>query len=479
MEKETGANIKTKLLLYLKDIRFWIIFFAIIRLYGITNPPLEIAHSWRQTTVTMAARNFYEIDANILYPRIDISEDLTGITGMEFPILNYMIYLVAEVFGYQHWYGRLINLIISSIGCWFFYLLLKKYFKENIAFYSTFILLVSLWFCYSRKIMPDTFSMSLIIIGLYYGTNYFHSEKPRFVDLFLYALATLAGLLSKLPSGFALVLFVFPIFDKNIALQKKVIFCTVSLVICLPVLFWYWYWTPYLVKEFGLFHFFMGKEMMNGLCELGERWVQTLAHFYDDSLKFIGFGVFLIGLTMCFVKKEKLILRILGLCFLAFFVVMMKSGSTFSIHSYYVIPFVPVMALVAGFGIASIGRAKLRVLFLAVIALENILNQKSDFVIRDYRVPILHLEAVMDNFSERSDLIVINSGENPTAVYFAHRKGWIAENQQLADKGFVDDLVDRGCKYAVILKKAFGEDMKMDYEIMFDSEDYTIYRLKE
>ena len=70
----------------LNDIRFWILIFLLIRLIGITNPPIETGHNWRQTTVTMVARNFVEVDNNILYPRIDIAGEKTGITGMEFPI---------------------------------------------------------------------------------------------------------------------------------------------------------------------------------------------------------------------------------------------------------------------------------------------------------------------------------------------------------------------------------------------------------
>ena len=42
------------MILQLKDIRFWIIFLFLLRLYGITNPPLEVGHNWRQTTVAMA-----------------------------------------------------------------------------------------------------------------------------------------------------------------------------------------------------------------------------------------------------------------------------------------------------------------------------------------------------------------------------------------------------------------------------------------
>src|SRR5690606_8136272 len=133
--------------------------FFVIRLIGITNPPLEVSHNWRQTTVTMVARNFLEVDNNIFFPRIDIAGEKTGITGMEFPLLNYLIYLVAKLFGYQHWYGRLINLLISSFGVWFFYKLVGKYLTRQTAFYAAIILIVSIWFQFSRKIMPDTFSM--------------------------------------------------------------------------------------------------------------------------------------------------------------------------------------------------------------------------------------------------------------------------------------------------------------------------------
>lgn len=456
----------------------WVILlFGLIRLYGITNPPLEVSHAWRQTTVTMAARNFYEVDPNILYPRIDISEDLTGITGMEFPLLNYLIYLISEVFGYAHWYGRLINLIVSSLGCWFFYRLLRKYFDESISFSSTFILLVSLWFCYSRKIMPDTFSMSLIIMGMYYGSNYLEGKGRDVWQLIGYALLTLMGLLSKLPSGYLLVVFVLLLLNKDILLKRKLVFCLVSLLIVIPVAWWYLYWVPFLVEEYGLWHFFMGKGVLQGAKELVENWVDTLAHFYDHALKFIGFGVFLMGLVYCFLKKERVILWVLGLSFMAFLVVMVKSGWTFSHHPYYVIPFVPVMALVAGFGVVSVGKPKLCAVLLVAIALENILNQHSDFILHENRQPILQLEEVFDGFSERTDLIAINSGQNPAPMYFTHRKGWVATNEELSDPAFVSDIQQRGCKYLLVLKQVFGTDLPLGYLKVFDDENYTVYQL--
>ena len=149
------------------DIRFWIIVFFMMRMYGITLPPAEVGHAWRQVTVNMVARNFYETDPNIFFPRVDFAGEKTGITGMEFPLLNYLIYLVSLLAGFDHWYGRLINLAVTSAGLYFFFLLLRKFLGEKIAFYSTLVLLSSIWFNYARKIMPDTFSMALVFMGMY------------------------------------------------------------------------------------------------------------------------------------------------------------------------------------------------------------------------------------------------------------------------------------------------------------------------
>jgi hypothetical protein len=137
------------------DIRFWILLCFFVRLLGITNAPLEVGHNWRQTLGTMVIRNFYETEANIFYPRIDIGGDESGITGMEFPLFNYIGYLLCLLFGYQHWYGRLINLVVSSFGLYMFYRLIRDYMKDDrLAFYSTISLIFSLWFAGRKGVSP-------------------------------------------------------------------------------------------------------------------------------------------------------------------------------------------------------------------------------------------------------------------------------------------------------------------------------------
>lgn len=446
-------------------------------MYGITNPPLEVAHNWRQTTGTMVTRNFYEESANILYPRIDFAGEKTGITGMEFPLLNYIDYWVSELFGYQHWYGRLINLIVSSFGIWFFFRLLKRYFSSETAFNASIILLASIWFAYSRKIMPDTFATSLVIIGFYYAACYFEEEKRRWLNLFLFACFTLFGVLAKLPAGFLLILYVFFILNRQLSVYLKIVFFIVSGILLAPIAWWYFSWVPYLVEKYEFWHFFMGKSISIGAKELVDNLGDGLKHFYDAALKFVGFGLFLAGIFFAIRKRNKLLLGILGLGFAAFLVIALKAGFTFTHHSYYIIPFVPIMALTAGYGVAGFQKRTLQIILLAVVVLEGTLNQLHDFRLKEHELAFAKLESGMDRFSRRSDLIAVNTGDNPTAIYFAHRKGWVASNDELLNETFRKDIRQKGCKYVVILKRYLGGELYLPLTVVTNTEDWTIYKL--
>lgn len=446
-------------------------------MYGIANPPLEVAHNWRQTTGTMVTRNFYEGSANILYPRIDFAGEKTGITGMEFPLLNYIDYLVSEVFGYQHWYGRLVNLLISSLGIWFFFRLLKRYFSQQAAFNASIVLLVSIWFAYSRKIMPDTFATSLVIIGFYYGACYFEEKKRRWLHLVFFACFTLLGVLAKLPAGFLLILYAFFIFNRQVAIHLKIVFLIVSGILLAPIAWWYFSWVPYLVEKYEFWHFFMGKPISIGAKELVAHMGDGLKHFYDAALKFTGFGMFLVGLFFAFKRKNMRLLWILCLGFSAFLIVALKAGFTFTHHSYYIIPFVPIMALTAGYGIAVIQKKPVQIIVLTVIMLEGTLNQLHDFRLKEHELAFVKLESHLDGFSKRADLIAVNTTDNPTAIYFAHRKGWVASNDELLNEAFRKDIQQKGCKYIVVLKRYLGGDLYLPLTIVMNTEDWTVYKL--
>jgi len=463
----------------IKDIRFWIVLFFAVRLYGITQPPLEIGHNWRQSTVAMVARNFYEGDARIAYPKIDIAGEKTGITGMEFPVFNYLIYGTSEVFGYAHWYGRLINLFFSSIGLWFFYLLIRRYFQSYIAFYSTIILLFSIWFRFSRKVMPDTFSMSFILAALYFGLLFLESKDRRrqILNLALFVATFAVGSLSKIPSAFLMVLFIPVYLQMGIPPIRKLVLAVAGAVVAVAVYYWYYVWVPHLVETYGFWHFFMGKSMSDGANELLLHWSDGLSNFYDKPLKFIGFVAVLFGLIFAFRVKDKKLIYIFTLAFAAFFVIMLMAGETFTKHDYYIIPFTPVLALCAGYGLNQIQSIRVRIVLLAAIVLELLGAQYFDFRIKPDYTYLSSIETELDSISSRNDLFLINSGPSPTAMYFAHRKGWVAKNNQITNPDYITNLRAKGLEYVLVLKQAFGTECYPNLPLILDKPEYKVYRV--
>jgi 4-amino-4-deoxy-L-arabinose transferase-like glycosyltransferase len=464
-----------------QPIVFWIAIFFLIRCIGITNPPLDVAHNWRQTTVTMVARNYFEAGGHFFFPQIDVAGEKTGITGMEFPLLNYLIYLVSKVFGYAHWYGRLINLIISSFGIYYFYLLVKKHIHDSSAFPSAMLLLGSIWFAYSRKIMPDTFAMSILIWGIYQGLEYLKSGKNW--KLLFSSIGITLGVLCKLPMIFAIVPLALLWFDKSHPRMRiYAFFGILALAVGLSFLY-YFQWVPYLNEKFGFVHFFMGKSIQIGAMEILANWKDVIEKYYLDALHFTGFAAWLVGLLLLWKHKNQqpTLFYTIALATLAFFGIMLKSGTTFAIHSYYIVPFAPVMALVAGYALTFCKTQKIQHILLFIIIAENVLNWQHDFRIKPAYAGFEKLGVHLDSLgANRKDLIFVNSKEVPTTLYFAHRKGWCNHNDWIVAPGRIDSLANLGLKWIVVAKTAFGEPLpsnNLPIIQRFENEHYQIYSL--
>lgn len=322
--------------------------------------------------------------------------------------------------------------------------------------------------------MPDTFSMSFVIAALYYASTYL---KPtgRWIHLFLYSLLLLIGVLAKLPSGYILILLVPMLVHEKPDKRKLIAFGTLSVLTLLPVFWWYFIWVPHLVATYEFWHFFMGKSIVTGASEILEHLSLTLSRFYDSALKYIGFALFVLGLFVAFYRREKKLLIILGSTFVAFGVIMLKAGFTFAHHSYYVLPFVPVMALVAGNFIAKIKRPAVQIFIVLLVAIECIGNSIHDFRIPERHQSTYALEHELDQLGDRKKLIFINSDDFPTPMYFAHRKGWIGSNAQIKDQSFRDSLNNLGLKQIVILNEGFGKGVVLDLPTLYKTEGFTIY----
>lgn len=453
-------------------IEFWIILFFLIRMIGITNPPIEIGHSWRQVTGLMVTRNFIEVDANILYPRIDDNQGGTGIIGMEFPVLNYLYFLIAKIFGYTHWYGRLINLLMSSIGLFYFYKLVNKYFGHRHAFLSTLCLIGSIWFAFSRKMMPDTFCISLMFIGVFYGTEYL--EQGRKNNILLYIFFVSLAILSKIPAGIYLSVFI-PLLINVKNSKRKWIFCITSFIPLTLTYIWYFIWNPYLSVKYGIWYN-SGKAITTGFNEVISNLGLALEKFYFSSFNsYFFFTVFIIGLFLMVIKKKSTLIYLFVVVSIVFIIYIFKSGFYFYHHNYYIIPFVPIMALVAGYSISLIKTKWIFISVLSIGMIESIANQQNDFFMKKSEKYKLALETVADSISSKDDLIAINGNGNPQQIYLTHRKGWTCDDGQLLDSAFINYLYNKGCKFLFVNKHTCKE--SINKRIVFDNDDFKVYEL--
>lgn len=461
---------------YLRDIRFWIIIFFLLHLSTITLPPLEPASTWRQTDGLMVARNFYETDANIFYPRVDVAGDKTGIVGCEFPFLNYLIYVLSLVFGYQHWYGRLINVVVSSVGVYFLWRLVKEYFDERTALFTGIVVLASRWFTYGRTNIPDTFSTSLCLIALYYGVRFLYNGG--YGRLIIFFIAGWLGCMNKISCAAILSVMAVPFFQAGVPLHRKAWIGVTSIVVLTSVYLWYFEWVPYLNNEFGFpGHFFMGLSFWEGFLQIVDLWEPTLKRFVVTPFMYSGFMLFLFGLFVIIRKKLTGHVLVFALPFLAYLLVVIKSGYGFQLNPYYVITFIPPMAFVIGSGLASIDKRWIVVVLLLGVVAEGVGNQAHIFRIREPHLSMTRVEAVLDQYISREDLIVIQgtSDGDPTPMYFAHRKGLAVGNNELSNPSW-DNYRATGMKYVVIFPAMYG-DVRPDLPLVADTGYVRIYRL--
>lgn len=456
-----------------RDIRFFILIWFLLHLVGITRPPIEPSHSWRQAYTAMVAKNFYENGPNILYPEVDYMGPGREVSASEFHFMTSLIWSVSNIFNYDHWYGRLINLVFSTLGIWFFFLIIREWIGRREAFFSTVVLMVSTWFMFSRKIMPDTFSVSLVIIGIYFALDYFRSGSG--LSLFIYLLAGALGVLNKVPSAVLFPVLFIPLVAGSFPLLRKVIFSIISLIIIAVAGIWYFHWVPHLIAEYNNPLYFP-RSFAEGLAEIASHPGGSFEKFLFAALRsYAGFAIFLFGLILAIKEKNRILVFIFLSTLLLFLVFAVKAGIIFSTHDYYIIPFVPVMALMAGFGLSKIKKPFLAYILLGIVTFEGTLNQYHDFFPGDANRYLLNLEQIGNRYSSEDDLFIVNGGLDPRLMYFLDRDGWSIGNVDACNPAVVDSLSARGAEF-LLLDKTKGA-CDVDWPPLYEDDDVVLYRL--
>ena len=152
----------------------------------------------------------------------------------------------------------------------------------------------------------------------------------------------------------------------------------------------------------------------------------------------------------------------------------LKSGVIFLTHEYYILPAVPLLAILGGYAISTLG--KYAWVLMLCISIEAIGNQLYDFKLNSSEAYKLGLGPIADRYIPTDALVAINGNSNPQELYLLGRKGWNLSDETLRQKAMVNELTGKGCSYLVINKRTLVG-LPDCGKIIYDGVDYQLIQL--
>lgn len=463
---------------YFFDARCWA---ALIFLAGLVSLdlPLHDDHSWRQGWGMMIARNFYRYGWNPLYPLSDIcGEASPDYFATEFPLQQALAALVYRITGEQYWVGRLIVWATSCLGLWYFARLVGRLVgSERAGLYAMLVLTGSIAMTFARKLMPDSFSLFLTIIGTYYLLVYLE-ERHRLRDLLLGGGLVALGVLCKIPSVVIVTLLAVPYLRGRVPLRAKAVATAALGLAGALVAGWYFAWMPHLQEITACNPLIFPVSLSEGYTivveEMGDN---TLFRFKWNA--FYGGAPFLaavLGWAYALGRGDwRLILASLAYSGL-FFLFMLKTGHVFPTHSYYVIPYIPLMSLFAGL-LLDQGRwlARRTSLWAAIaLATTGVAVTLADTALQG-KLEEVRLGPVLDSLGAPPDALVMFNGRwgEPTTMYYTGRRGWVRDNNHLRRYDWMPDYRSRGLGYIIQDRRRMPD--TLEYPILYADDVWFIY----
>jgi hypothetical protein len=338
------------------------------------------------------------------------------------------------------------------------------------------VLLFSGWFSFSRKIMPDTFSVSLVIMGLYLGHAFL--LKGGWWRVASSAVLLALGILSKIPALSLMALAPLALLMWRGHPKRVAFLLAAQSVAIIPALWWYFHWVPHLVSTYG-YPLYFPKTMAEGFAEIVPLYWRLLDRFEFSALQsHMAFLCFLAGLYFAFRQRMKWPLIGFAMVSAVFAVFIVKTGAVFPLHNYYIVPYTPMMAVVAGIGLSRLNGRWLT-LVMAVIVVESFINQYHDFRTRPQEMYRLRLETLMDAHVPKDALIAINGGPSPRDIYYANRKGWSLADDAWPDITEIRKLREMGAGYLVMDLGNVPFNASPPGEVVHQDGNYLIVRITD
>ena len=154
-------------------LRIWHLLLILALLYGILGIynilPLrpQSVHQWAQCDRASVAWNYYKGYADFFHPRVNNTDNGTGITGLEFPIVQYFVSILYRLFGFHEWLYRLTTLVVFTASAVAVFRLANYFLKDKLPSLMVMVMYVCspLLTFYSCSFIPDIYSLSFAMIA--------------------------------------------------------------------------------------------------------------------------------------------------------------------------------------------------------------------------------------------------------------------------------------------------------------------------
>jgi 4-amino-4-deoxy-L-arabinose transferase-like glycosyltransferase len=486
----------------------WLLFIivsvaVIMRLIHVDQPFVD-PWSWRQCDVAAIARNYLENGFHFGRPQIDWAGNEPGYVGTEFPILPFAAAFTYKITGVHEWVGRIQSLFCFAVALPFFFLFVQRVFGQVAAIWATFFYAFApLSVVASRVFMPDMPSLSLAIIGMYFSLRWLdENDWPAFlVSALLISLAILIKLpnaivglpllylgrdaVRQLPDGV-------PTTKRILARWDLWAFAAIAFV---PSAIWYWH-AHWISKTFYPYHFFGG----GGFRVMPIAWYWKIARETTvSSLTPILSALALLGVFVAPRGKYRRVFH-WWLIAVVLFILAVGWGNR---HRWYQLPVVPIAAAFAGCAcqwIAAQFRFHRLILVGASVLLAVLFAISSHRCLRPFfRSPaagLRHLGLELMEATTPNALIIAADDGDPTAFYYAHRKGWhflgdgvydgnpldsaqiIANLKRLRERGATHLVFYEGTQWWLKYYPEFAEHLKTSATLVEETREFTIYKLE-
>lgn len=436
-------------------------------------------------------RNFVRHDNNILNPRTNsFNGGKDNIRRYEFPLMQWLLAQPQKIIGENIVLVRILLFLIGVFSLLGFFLLSKHVLECNVSACVTTILLMysPIFYFYQINPIPDNLALCCGIWYLFLIVKYEYSKKNEL--LFFALIFLLISTLVKLPFIiFGVVSFYFSM----IQLKSKPIswFSTIKynighIVALLPALAWYlwviptWSGNPVLKGS-------LGTSVNPGVIkDIIAYHISTMFPFLLLTPLVWFLVIFGFWRTFKAYRSRAWLLLLLGINFVYLFFEFVPIGM---VHDYYMMPFLPALYLISGFGVHQIWRKKkigkfviaLSLAFTSIYtpiytssfwSLEKSYYNKDAFIFADELKSLVHND---------EKCIVLNDNSSYIFSYLVDKMGYMFKSDYLPI-AWVDDMVrNHDVEYMYSDSKKLNESVALEKyidRILFSKNSIKVFKLK-